>query len=97
MEEGRRARAGLLPGEEEETDAWVRAVSGRRAYPFGFRSAGPWAGLMAGPNRSPAAPFSFLNSFSVFLIYSISFAYLFQINSDKFLNSSNIYCNVLTQ
>jgi hypothetical protein len=55
-----------------------------------------WAGLVP-----PASFFFSLFSFSLFyfLIFDLfqSFCNLFQINSNKFLDSSNIHCNVLNQ
>jgi hypothetical protein len=97
-----RAGGGELP--EEGDDKWDPLVGeGERESRTGLGSVQgrPWADSWAGPNRSPSTfsyfLYSFSFSFSVFLIYFVSFAKSIQINSNKFLNSSKIHNIVLKQ
>jgi hypothetical protein len=61
---------------------------------------GPWAASGLGRNGFPAAFSSLLYSFSFFSVFPISFisfAKFTQINLFKFLNSSNLPSNILSQ
>jgi hypothetical protein len=66
---------------------------------LGFNPGRLWAASAARPNWSPLALFYFLFSFSfsfsVFPISFISFAIFIQIISKKFINYSNLPCNLL--
>jgi hypothetical protein len=99
--DGQRASgtSGSRPEEEEGADMLARAVSigrERRTYPFGSGNDGrPRSNVGLGQIGSPW-PFPFPNFFFLFFLLISdfylfqTFANLLQINSNKFLRSSNI-------
>jgi hypothetical protein len=103
-QEGRRAGEGLWPEEEGKPDRRGRPISEKEGGEAGTDSArggfGPRAASWSGPERRPR-PFSlffcYFFSFFCFLVCFITFAKLFQNQSNQLLNFSKIKDNVLRQ
>jgi hypothetical protein len=75
---GRRARAGLMPGEEEEADLWARVVSEREKW----RSVPVRLGGRLG--RGPDFELGWFGSPGLFLLFFIFFSLFYFLISDLF-------------
>jgi hypothetical protein len=101
--EEHRARAGHLPEGGGGSDRWGLPIGGRGkrgAYPFGVSPGWASGQFWGWADLVPPACFLFL--YFLFLLFYIlisdliqTFANLFQINSNKFLNSSNVQQSIL--